>query len=135
MAKRKTAAKKRKAKRFIDKNAEKTIGYWVFLVGIFVAIIAGLLTTTIDPTVIWVLAVLGLVVGLINIALKDEVPFLIAALVLLVAAGHLSFSLTLIPAIGEYVGTIIESILQYVIVFVSPAAIVVALKAIYRFGK
>ena len=138
MAKKKTkkkTAKKKSMTRFMTAETEKTVGYWVFLVGIFVAIIAGLLTTTIDPTVIWVLALLGLMVGFMNVTLKDGVPFLIAALVLLVAAGQLSFSLTLIPTIGEYIGTVIGSILQYVIIFVSPAAIIVALKVIYNFGR
>ncbi len=133
--KKKTKAKKKAAKRLMNKETQKNVGYWVFLVGVFVAIIAGLLTVdVIQPDVVWVLAILGIVVGLMNIKLKDEVPFLIATLVLMTAAGFFSASLTFIPYIG-YVGELIGTILQYIIFFVAPAAIIVALKAVYHFGK
>ncbi len=123
MAKRKKKAPKRKAVK-----ADKNIGYWIFLVGIFIAIIAGLVTTEgVNPSVVWVLAVLGLIVGLINVTIKEEVPFLVAALVLITAAGYLA----VIPFIGQTLVTI----LYYIVTFVAPASIVVALKAIYHFGK
>lgn len=133
--KKKTKTRKKAAKRLMNKETQKNVGYWVFLVGVFVAIIAGLLTVdVIQPDVVWVLAILGIVVGLMNIKLKDEVPFLIATLVLMTAAGFFSASLTFIPYIG-YVGELIGTILQYIIFFVAPAAIIVALKAVYHFGK
>lgn len=118
-------AKKEKKKAV---KIERSIGYWVFLVGIFIAIIAGLVTPrTVNPNIVWVLAVLGLIVGLVNVTLKEEVPFLVAALVLITAAGYLS----VIPYIGQTLATI----LAYVVTFVAPASIVVALKAVYHFGK
>lgn len=107
---------------------DKNIGYWIFLVGIFIAIIAGLVTTEgINSNVVWVLAILGLIVGIINVTLKDEVPFLVASLVLITSAGYL--------AVIPYIGATLVTILYYIVTFVAPAAIVVALKAIYHFGK
>ncbi len=126
----KKAKKKKSCEKYFNKETQKNVGYWVFLVGIFVSIIAGLLTIGAmqpDPNIIWILAVLGLIVGLMNLKIKDEVPFLIATIVLITAAGYLA----LIP----YVGETLTTILQYIVVFVAPAAIIVALKAIYEYGK
>ena len=117
---------KRKAKKKAPMMTGAKIGHWVFLAGIVTAIIAALVTG-ISTTIIWVLALLGLIVGLLNITLKDEVPFLVATTVLLLAAG----SLNVLPVVGETVGTI----LAYVTVFVAPAGLVVALKAIYAFAR
>ena len=120
---------KKKAKR-TKKNTDiqRNIGYWIFLVGVLIAILAGIANTSgINSNVVWVLATLGLIVGLINVTLKEEVPFLIASLVLIMASA----SLQVIP----YIGNLLTTILTYVVVFVSPAAIVVALKAVYHFGK
>ena len=124
-------ATKRRKKATSRKKAKKVptnIGYWIFLVGVLIAILAGLVSpANANKTIMWVLAVLGLIVGLINVTLKEEVPFLVASLVLINAAGYLS----LIP----YIGTPLVAILYYIVAFVSPAAIVVALKAVYHFGK
>lgn len=126
MAKKKRTAKKAKKAKSLE--MQRSIGYWIFLVGVLIAILAGLATSGgVNPNALWVLAVLGLIVGFLNITLKDEVPFLIASLVLISASGYLSF----IP----YIGTPLVTILSYIVVFVSPAAIIVALKAVYHFGR
>lgn len=108
------------------KKGFEKYGHWIFLLGIAIAIIAGIAAPG-DQTVTWVLAVLGIIVGLLNISLREEVPFLVASLVLIVAAS----SLTVLPFIGEWLG----KILSYLIAFVAPAAIIVALKEIYAFAK
>jgi hypothetical protein len=115
-----------KIKRKSDGFSGAKLGHWIFLAGVFIAVIAGLMTG-INTTIIWVLALLGLVVGLINLTLRDEVPFLVATTVLLIASG----SLNVLPYVGETISTI----LSYVVVFVAPAALVVALKAIYAFAR
>lgn len=122
------AKKKKKTTKAKATKVQRNIGYWIFLVGVLIAILAGLATSGgVNPNVLWVLAVLGLIVGFLNVTLKDEVPFLIASLVLISASGYL----TVIP----YIGTPLTTILSYIVVFVSPAAIIVALKAVYHFGK
>ena len=122
------AKRRKRAPRLKPAKVEKNIGYWIFLIGVFIAIIAGLVTTEgINANVVWVLAILGLIVGLINVTLKDEVPFLVASLVLVTAAGYL--------AVIPYIGQTLVTILYYIVTFVAPASIVVALKAVYHFGK
>jgi hypothetical protein len=118
------AKKTAKAKKSTFSGAK--LGHWVFLAGIIIAIVTALVTG-VNTTVIWVLALLGLIVGLINVTLKDEVPFLVATTVLLLASG----SLNALPYVGIQLGTI----LAYVTVFVAPAGLIVALKAIYAFAR
>jgi hypothetical protein len=108
------------------KKGMEMYGHWIFLLGVAIAIIAGIVAPA-NMTVVWILAVLGIIVGLLNISLREEVPFLVAALVLIVAAN----SLAVLPFIGEWLG----KILNYVVAFVAPAAVIVALKEIYAFAK
>jgi hypothetical protein len=123
-----------KIKKKGDDLSGAKLGHWIFLAGIIIAIIAGLImgSNETNATIILVLAVLGLIVGLINITLRDEVPFLVAATVLLIASGTFAQSLMGLPF---EIGLKIASILGYVIVFVAPASLVVALKAIYAFAR
>ena len=44
----------------------ESIGHWVFLLGVFIAIVAGFLAGM-NATIIWVIAILGLLVGLLNL--------------------------------------------------------------------
>ena len=104
-------------------------GHWIFLLGIVIALVAGIAAQA-DMTITWVLAILGLIIGLLNISLKEEVPFLVAAIALILAA-NLTEALNIIPYIGDYIG----SILYYIVALVAPAAIVVALKEIYSFAR
>ena len=104
----------------------ESIGHWVFLLGVFIAIVAGFLAGA-NSTIVWVLALLGLIVGLLNLKTPDIHGFLLAVLVLIVSAG----SLNVLPVIGSVLGTI----LQYIVIFVAPAALIVALKAVYNFAS
>jgi hypothetical protein len=109
------------------------VGSWAFIAGIAVAILAGIF---IDITeTVWLLTLLialGLVVGLLNITAKEVVSFLVAAIALLVSTVSINAVLKLI--IEKTSSTIVlalQSILGNIAVFVAPAAIIVALKAIF----
>jgi len=105
---------------------DSKLGHWAFIVGVLIAVIAGLVPAWQTATVTWILVILGLVVGLMNITAKETVEFLVAtiALMLIGSAGA-------IPALG----TIILSILANIVAFVAPAALVVALKAVYELAR
>ncbi|MBW3002713.1 hypothetical protein KY338_06155 [Candidatus Woesearchaeota archaeon] len=104
------------------------LGHWAFIVGVLIAVIAGLVPAWNTPTVMWILVILGLIVGLLNITAKETVEFLVAtiALVLIGTAG-----IQTLPALG----TIVTAILENIVAFVAPAALVVALKAIYELAR
>jgi hypothetical protein len=102
-----------------------TVGRWAFIVGLVLAVIAGLFINA--AWVVWVLAVLGVVVGLLNIGGSETGKFLIAAIAFTVAATALNG----IPLIGG----LIASIMGYVSAFVSGAMVVVALKQLFQSAK
>jgi len=108
---------------------EEMIGKWAFIVGILVAVVAGVVT--INPITFYVpliLLVLGLVVGFLNIGDKETTEFLIATIVLIVGANA---ALNAIPAIGPFLAKILTNIVG----FAWGAALVVALKAVYTLAK
>jgi len=97
-------------------------GSWAFVIGLIVAVIMGFAGT--GTTTLWVLAVLGLIVGLINVTHKESQLYLIATIAFLVSAS----SLTLIMAS-------LKPFLENVMVFVAPGAAIVALRALYNIAK
>ena len=108
------------------------LGEWVFILGVVIAIISGLAYQALDLTsagyIAVVLVVLGLVVGFLNITDKEIFNFLIATIAL-VAVG--AANLSEIPFIGLYLGHMVLNIAA----FVAPAALVVALKAVYNLAS
>lgn len=100
------------------------VGHYSFLAGIALAIIAGIATDLIAANiVVMVLVILGLIVGFLNVTAKETTEFLIATVALMLAG---SAELTIIPAVGGYLAAILGNI----VVFVAPAALIVALKAV-----
>ena len=111
---------------------DQKIGSWAFILGVIVAVIAGIAVGAADTYVgpiTLVLVILGLVVGFINIGDKEINGFLIASIAL-IAAG--SANLGSINQLVPLLGTILQRITTNVAVFVVPAALVVAMKAVYN---
>ncbi|MBW3010763.1 hypothetical protein KY335_00245 [Candidatus Woesearchaeota archaeon] len=102
-------------------------GHYAFLVCILLAIIAGLVVV---PYTAIILVILGLVVGLLNITAKESKDFLIAAIALAVVG---SSGLGVIQWAG--LGGMLTTILGNIALFVIPAALVVALKEVYRLAR
>jgi MFS family permease len=125
--------------------AGKTMKYgeYAFLVGILLALIIGVLSAYLPagtmPVVIAVLFILGIIVGLVNITEKEVNSFLIAAIALLLAVSswNMLFATTL-AFLGNFGGTIAGWVAGFTgafVAFISPAAFIVALKAIYNLAK
>ena len=110
------------------------MGEWAFIIGVLIAIVIGVFSSNLSDIVqgwlVLLLVVLGLIVGFLNVSEKETTPFLIAAAALLIT-GTASSSLAIIPVIGGY----LQDIVLNIAVFVTPAAIVVALKAIQSLAK
>ena len=119
-----------KGKSKVLDHAER-IGSFSFFLGIALAVLAGLpglIPIQSRNMAILILTVLGLVVGFLNLKDDDIKGFLIATIALLVANVSYNSGLVTIPYIGES----IRNILNYVAIFVSPAATVVALQEIFN---
>ena len=110
------------------------MGQWAFIVGVLIAVLIGLFSSNLAGStkgwLVLLLVVLGLIVGLLNVSEKESTPFLIAAAALLLT-GTAGNTLAIIPVLGDY----LSGVVQAIAVFVTPAAIVVALKAIQSLAK
>ena len=107
--------------------ANELLGKWAFVIGIIIALVAGF-TTGYATTFALVLFVLGLIVGFLNISEKESTKFLIAVIALL-TGGIASISAISVLGISiDYVDAIIGNF----IAFVSAAALVVAIKAVFE---
>jgi len=102
-----------------------TIGKWAFIVGLVLAIVAGIFFQV--EWVVWVLAILGVIVGFLNVSTEDTHGFLLAAIALTLSAA----ALNTIPLLG----TVLKNILGFVASFVAGAMVVVALKSLFKTAR
>ena len=101
------------------------IGKWAFIIGLVIAVLAGLFYQ--PAWAIWVLAILGVIVGLLNVTGEDTRGFLLAAIALTLSAT----ALNTIPLVG----TAFSLVLPFVVAFVAGATIVVALKVLFQAAR
>lgn len=103
------------------------IGGYAFILGIIIAILAGLVSLDASTAnlVLWVMVVLGLIIGFLNVTDKETTSFLVAAISLILTQGALS---TLNVAI-------ITGIVSNIAVLAAPAALIVALKAVWNMAS
>lgn len=102
-------------------------GPWAFYVALFVALLLAMPFIPTGTWAIWLLAVLGLIVGLLNISKKETQQFLLASLVWMVAGEFLQVIMGTIPVVGDYIARFLGN----VVTFVGPAAAVVAVMALF----
>ena len=105
------------------------VGSWAFIIGLIVAIIAGF--WQLGTVMTTILIIFGLIVGFLNVTGKETNSFLFSALVLVVMS---SMGGQLLGAI-QYIGPMLQSIFSAMMLFIIPAGVIVALKAIYALAE
>jgi len=120
---------------------ENSIGAWAFLVGIILAVIAGIFTRgSTDPVILIIIVFLGVVVGYF-VAENNVQIFLFASVATVVAsfAGiqglATNVALTGITVSGIEIGKIMASVLTALLFLFVPATIIVALKTVFSIAK
>lgn len=128
-------AKKRGIVELKTKRELHQIAHYVFFVGLMLAIVAGLLESVLRATIanypvviVTTLVLLGFIVGLFNLTTKETIPFLVAAIALMLAG---IVNLGIIP----YIGLPLRGMLSNIVVFVVPGAILVGLKTIWKLAS
>ena len=101
------------------------VGKWAFIAGLVVSVAGGLGFS--QSWFGWVLAILGLIVGFLNVAGRESFRFLLASIALIVAANAIGG----LPYVGGYATNIIANL----IAFLSAAVLVVALKSLFELSK
>ena len=120
---------------------ENSFGAWAFLIGIILAIIAGIFTRgSTDPVILIIIVVMGVIVGYF-VAENNVQIFLFASVATVVAsfAGiqglATNVALTGITVSGVEIGKIIASVLTALLFLFVPATIIVALKTVFAIAK
>jgi zinc transporter ZupT len=101
------------------------IGKWAFIIGLVLAVLAGIFFQ--PGWAIWVLAILGVIVGLLNVTAEETRGFLLASIALTLSAT----ALNTLPVIG----TVLSYVLPVVVAFVAGGMIVVALKELFQTAR
>lgn len=101
------------------------VGKVAFIIGLIIAVVAGFGFT--QDWFPWVLAVLGLIVGLLNVGEKEANRFLLASIGLLLSATAIQS----VPFIG-LTGT---RIMGYLAIFIAAAVLIVALQALFQTAR
>ena len=126
-----------------DEIWERIAG-WAFLIGIIIALIVGLYAAynletngeTFGGTIAWVLAVLGVIVGLVSaygmgtITEKEVPSFLLAGIALVIMYGVFK-GIELEP----WIGSLLHGISMSLSILIAPAVGILAIKAIWDIGK
>lgn len=123
---------------FKMKSRENLIGAWGFLVGVILAIIAGIFQSSIGEdisTLIYsILVISGIIVGFLNVEDKDWLNFLFAALSLVIVSGFGQQTINSIIKLNPILAYL-NSILSALLFMFIPATIIVALKSVFALAK
>ena len=141
--------------KLMAKDMYTKIGSWAFLLGIVIALLVGIyqgytLETQDNMTgygffgeetggwIAWVLAIIGVIVGLLafmgkgTITAKEVPGFLMAGIALVVMGGvFFGWQMILTP----YIGALLAGVSMSLAIFVAPAVGILAIKAIWDIGK
>ena len=102
------------------------IGGWAFLIGVILAIVLGAIGE-VSGIMATILVIVGLIVGLLNIADEEASPFLMSGAVLIIAGGLGADQLSAIP--------LVNGILQALLTIFVPATIIVAVKNVFSLAR
>jgi hypothetical protein len=101
-------------------------GGWAFLLGVVLAVVLGLLNVM-SPTWLWILVVIGIIVGLMNVSADETHAFLMSGAVLVIASAFGQNVMSSAPTLSN----ILDALLA---IFV-PALIVTAIKDVFMMAK
>ncbi|MBS3093815.1 hypothetical protein J4456_04530 [Candidatus Pacearchaeota archaeon] len=109
-------------------NNGNVLGSWAFLIGVILAVVLGLgFTGGLADTLTWVLVLVGIIVGLLNVADREATPFLMSGAVLVI-----------VSALGGQVLSdvmYVSGILQALLILFVPATIIVAIRNVFSIAK
>ncbi|VVB79826.1 Uncharacterised protein [uncultured archaeon] len=104
------------------KSKVNVIGSWAFLVGVILAVVLGLIGNLAGNWLI-ALVIIGLIVGLLNVADSETMPFLMSGAVLIIASA---FGGSVLADVQ-----IISNVLSALLVIFVPATVIVAIKNVF----
>jgi membrane-associated phospholipid phosphatase len=110
------------------KNILGFIGFWAFVAGFILAILAGIFWPQNEPIIV-ALVILGIIIGLLNITTKEFTALLLATIALVVVGNAFA------PLQALRLGEILGDVLGHIATLMAPAAVIAAIKALWAVGK
>ncbi len=108
------------------RNSMGSFGGWAFLIGVVLAVVLGFLGS-LNSTWVWVLVIIGLIVGLLNIADNESTPFLMSGAILIIASAFGQDVLNSVP--------LLNNVLQALLVIFVPATVIVAIRHVFSLAR
>ena len=108
----------------------KNIGPIAFILGVIIALLVGIIN--LGETGTYILLILGVIVGALNIQPDEVLKYLVAIVALLFSSAELKKLFMLLP-VG--IGAVLVNILQALIVFLAAGAAIVSLKVLFELAR
>lgn len=102
------------------------LGGWAFLIGVILALVLGFLGQ-LNATWTWILVIIGLIIGLLNITEAEVDSFLMAGVVLIIASAFGGSVVSAVP--------VLNNILQALLAIFVPATIIVAIRHVFSLAR
>ncbi len=110
----------------MPKGKSNLLGAWAFLIGVILAVIFAFFSY--PAWVSWIMVIIGLLIGILNIKDTETNTFLMAGIILVIAS-YFGGSVFASIKIGEI--AFLSNFLANMLVLFVPATIVVALKSVF----
>ena len=119
------------------KKGGTNVGAIAFTIGVILALLAGLIPASLQlgGLIVAVLVVLGLTVGFLNVTEEETSKFLMSSVSIMIALFTAGQAIQASISTLGWVGSYLLGLLGYINIFVFPATIVVAIKAIYSLAR
>ena len=114
------------------------LGMLAFIAGMIICFVGGWVRD--NAGLALALVIMGIIVGLLNITGKEVLPFLVAAIALVVvgygaSAEHGPFNALMNASSLEGFARVLNSIVGYLAVFMIPAAVINAVRAVWSLAQ
>jgi len=110
----------------IRRSSGSALGGWAFLIGVILAVVFGFMGD-LTTAMLWILVLIGLVVGFLNISDKEVEAFLMSGAILIIASAFGGGALSVIPVVDRILGALM-------VIFV-PAVIIVAVMHVFSMAR
>ncbi|MDO8655628.1 MAG: hypothetical protein Q7K45_00170 [Nanoarchaeota archaeon] len=125
---------KAKAKAAVSSSSGRSalLGSWSFLIGLILAVIMGLgYGGVYADTLVWVIFLLGVVVGLLNITHDEANAFLMSGTVLVLVSYAGASAIADVSLVSYSMSNLLRGILTMFV----PATMIVALKSVFQLAR
>lgn len=111
------------------KSVKSKIGSWAFLIGVVLAVVLGLFMPAggLNSTWTWILVIIGLVVGFLNVTSDEASHFLMSGAVLVIVSALGSGVLSETARLADVMSVLLT-------IFI-PATIIVAIKNVFSLAR